>query len=76
MRRTTRKSKTAREAVLDELTQLIEGRHPHCQTITARFLRDPEFQQASELLAKAIEEEQRCRRSTVINLPPAWLLPV
>ena len=65
-----------RKAVLDELTQLIEGRHPHCQTIIARFLRDPEFQQASELLAKAIEEEQRCRRSAAINLPPVWLLPV
>jgi hypothetical protein len=67
---------TRREAVLDELTQLIEGRHPHCQTIIARFLRDPEFQQASELLAKAIEEEQRYRRSAVIDLPPGWLLPV
>ena len=67
--------RTRREAVLDELTQLIEGRHPRCQTITARFLRDPEFQQASELLAKAIEEEQRRRRSAVINLPPGWLLP-
>jgi hypothetical protein len=68
--------RTRREAVLDELTQLIEGRHPRCQTVIARFLRDPEFQQASELLAKAIEEEQRRRRSAVINLPPGWLLPV
>jgi hypothetical protein len=67
---------TRRKAVLDELTQLIEGRHPRCQTITARFLRDPEFQQASELLAKAIEEEQRRRRGAIINLPPGWLLPV
>jgi hypothetical protein len=67
--------RTRREAVLDELTQLIEGRHPRCQTIIARFLRDPEFQQASELLAKAIEEEQRRRRSAVINVPPGWLLP-
>jgi hypothetical protein len=67
---------TRREAVLDELTQLIEGRHPRCQTIIARFLRDPEFQQASELLAKAIEEEQRRRRGAVINIPPGWLLPV
>jgi hypothetical protein len=68
--------RTRREAVLDELTQLIEGRHPSSQSIIARFLRDPEFQQGSELLAKAIEEEQRHRRSAVINLPPGWLLPV
>ena len=68
--------RTRREAVLDELTQLIEGRHPCCQTIIARFLRDPKFQQAPELLAKAIEKEQRRRRSPVINLPPGWLLPV
>jgi len=67
--------RTRRDAVLDELTELIEGRDPHCQTIIARFLRDPEFPQASELLAKAIEEEQRRRRSVVINLPPGWLLP-
>ena len=69
-------TRARQEAVLDELTKLIEGRHPRCQTIIARFLRDPEFQQASELLAKAIEEEQRHRRSAVINLPPGWLLPV
>jgi len=75
MRKTTRKSKITREAVLDELTQFIEGRHPDCQTITARFLRDPEFQQASELLASAIGAEQRRPRCTVINPPPGWLLP-
>ncbi len=75
MRKTTRKSKITREAVLDELTQLIEGRHPNCQTITARFLRDPEFQQASELLASAIEAAQRRPQCAVINPPPGWLLP-
>jgi hypothetical protein len=75
MRKITRKSKTSREAVLDELTQLIEGRHPNCQTITARFLRETEFQQASELLASAIEAEQRRPQCAVINPPPGWLLP-
>lgn len=69
------KASPTREAVLDELTQLIEGRHPNCQTITARFLRDPEFQQASELLATAIEAEQRRPQCAVINPPPGWLLP-
>lgn len=75
MRKVTRKLKTTREAVLDELTQLVEGRHPNCQTITARFLRDPEFQQASELLASAIEAEQRRPLCAVINPPAGWLLP-
>jgi hypothetical protein len=75
MRKIARKLKTTREAVLDELTQFIEGRHPNCQTITARFLRDPELQQASELLASAIEAEQRHPRCAVINPPPGWLLP-
>ncbi|MGH9454325.1 MAG: hypothetical protein ACRD2O_10205 [Terriglobia bacterium] len=64
-----------REAVLDELTELIEGRHPDCQTITGRFLRDPEFQQASDLLASAIQAEQRRPRSAFISPPAAWLLP-
>jgi hypothetical protein len=75
MRKTACKSKTTRVAVLDELTQLIEGRHPNCQTITARFLRDPDFQQASELLASAIQVEQRRSHCIVINPPPGWLLP-
>jgi hypothetical protein len=64
-----------RAAVLDELAQLVEGRHPFCQTITQRFLRDPEFQQASELLANAIQAEHRQRRRTVLDPPPGWLLP-
>lgn len=70
-----KKTSMTRAAVLEELTQLVEGRHPDCQTITGRFLRDPEFQQGSELLASAIQAEQRRPRCAVINPPPGWLLP-
>jgi hypothetical protein len=66
---------TTREAVLDELTERLEGRHPSCQTITEKFIRDPEFQQASQLLAKAIQAERHHRRTTIVNPPPGWLLP-
>lgn len=68
-------STLTREAVLAELTELAEGRHPDCQTITGRFIRDPEFQQASEILCRAIQAEQRQHRSGKISPPPGWLLP-
>ncbi len=68
-------STVTREAVLAELTELAEGRHPDCQTITGRFLRDPEFQRASTLLYRAIQTEDRRHRSAVISPPPGWLLP-
>lgn len=58
-----------------ELTDLTEGRHPDYQTITGRFIRDPEFQQASEILYRAIQAEQRAHRSGEINPPPGGLLP-
>jgi hypothetical protein len=70
-----KKTSVTRAVVLDELAQLIEGRHPDCQSVIGRFLRDPEFQQASELLASAIQGERRPGRSAVINPPPGWLLP-
>lgn len=69
------KTPSARKAVLAELTDLAEGRHPDYQTITGRFIRDPEFQQASEILYHAIQAEHRSRRGGEINPPPSWLLP-
>lgn len=72
------KIKTTREAVLAELTQMAEGRHPGCETLIARFLRDPQYQQAAKILSDAIQVESY-RRLTVrdeIPAPPAWLLPI
>lgn len=70
-----KESSRTRTAVLDELNQLIEGRHPDCQTFTGRFLRDPKFQQASMLLYSAIKTEDRIRACELIAPPPSWLLP-
>jgi uracil DNA glycosylase len=72
---TGKKASLTREAVLNELSELLEGCHPNCQTITERFLRDPEFQQAAELLASAIQQEYRWRRNAILAPPPSWLLP-
>lgn len=69
------KTPSTRKAVPAELTDLAEGRHPDYQTITGRFIRDPEFQHASEILYRAIRAEQRCHRSGEINPPLGWLLP-
>ncbi len=71
-----RNTSITREAVLDELHQRIEGRHPDCQTITGRFLRNAELQQASEILYQAINATRNGQRSAAISPPPGWLLPI
>ena len=76
MRRRSRKPKITREAALAELALMAEGRHPECNTITGRFIRDPELQQASKILYDAIQgESYRQPRSDITPAPPAWLLP-
>ena len=78
MRKIARKSKTTREAVLAELALMAEGRHPECQNITGRFVRCPQFQQASKILADAIQVQAHrygAKREEV-PAPPGWLLPV
>ena len=72
----TRKSKVTREAVLAELAAMAKGRHPDCNTITGRFIRDPELQHASKILRDAIQAEY-CRQPTsdIVPSPPTWLLP-
>jgi hypothetical protein len=76
MEKATRKSKVAREAVLAELAAMAEGRHPDCNTIIGRFIRDPELQQASKILCDAIQAEYHHRPAGDITPPPpAWLLP-
>jgi hypothetical protein len=69
-------SQTTRAAVLSELAAMAEGRHPDCNTITGRFVRDPELQHASKILCDAIQAEYR-RHATgdITPPPPAWLLP-
>ena len=76
MRKPIRKWKITREAVLAELALMAEGRHPDCNTITGRFIREPELQHASKILCDAIQAEYY--RQPAIDItpsPPAWLLP-
>ncbi len=77
MGKATRKSKVTREAVLAELAAMAEGHHPDCHTITGRFIRDPELQQASKILRDAIQAEYYHHQPTsdITPPPPAWLLP-
>ena len=71
-----RTSQTTRDAVLSELAALADGCHPDCNTITGRFIRDPELQQASKILGDAIQAEyHRQPTSDITPPPPAWLLP-
>lgn len=78
MRKATRKSKITREAVLAELAELAEGRHPDCQSIMGRFVRCPELQRASKVLSDAIHAESYRHPAgrDEIPPPPGWLLPV
>jgi hypothetical protein len=70
------KSTITREAVLAELALMAEGRHPDCNTITGRFIRDPELQHASKILSDAIQAEYHHQpTSDMTPPPPAWLLP-
>jgi hypothetical protein len=62
-----------KEAVLAEL---VEGRHPGCQTIVARFLRSQEWKEASVILREAIQADSSHRTGSVICAPPGWLLPI
>ncbi len=71
-----RTSQTTRGAVLSELAAMAEGRHPDCNTITGRFIRDPELQQASKILRDAIQAEYYHQpASDIAPPPPVWLLP-
>ena len=78
MPRAATKIKIKPEAVLAELAQMEEGRHPGCETLIARFLRDPQYQQAAKILSDAIQVEsyRRLARRDEIPAPPAWLLPI
>jgi len=76
MRKSTCKSKVTRGAVLAELAAMTEGRHPDCNTITGRFIRDPKLQQASKILCDAIQAEYHHQpASDIVPSPPTWLLP-
>ena len=76
MPRVPHNSKIKREAVLAELASMAEGRHPDCNTITGRFIRDPELQHASKILCDAIQAEYHHQpTSDMTPPPPAWLLP-
>jgi hypothetical protein len=68
-------SQATRGAVLSELAAMAEGRHPDCNSITGRFIRDPELQQASKVLCDAVLAESHRHRHGEITPPPAWLLP-
>ncbi len=76
MQKPNNPSNLTREAVLAELADLAEGRHPDCQTVTARFMRSEEWKQASIILRSAIQAESCHRRHGEIAPPSGWLLPV
>jgi hypothetical protein len=70
------KTSLTREAVLRQLDDLAEGRHPTCQTVTAKFMRSEEWKQASNILREAIQQESFRRGATDLPAPPGWLLPI
>lgn len=76
MRKPNSQADATREKVLAELTELAEGRHPACQSITASFVRSEEWKEASVILREAIQVDSSRRSGSVIPAPPGWLLPI
>ena len=64
------------EEVLRELDAIAQGQLPEQQTLMARFVACPDWQQASELVARAVDASQRSRRrARLLPAPPGCLLP-
>lgn len=62
------------EDVLRELDAIAQGHLPEQQSLMARFVACPDWQQASELVTRAVDASQRSRRrARPLPAPPGWL---
>lgn len=61
--------------VLRELEHLAQGQHPDQKTPLMRFIRCPDWQQAAELVLRALSAASHQRRGTRLSAPPGWLPP-
>ena len=66
----------AKQAVLAELQQRSEERHPRNQTLLARFARCPQIQQTVLVLSRALDAERRAHCATPLAPPPGWMPPL
>jgi hypothetical protein len=65
-----------KEAVLHELAELAQDRHPRNQTLIARFARCEKYQAATKLLIEALGAAGRRQSGTCLSPPPGWLPPL
>jgi hypothetical protein len=65
------------DAVLRELDALAQGEHPEWQSPIERFLQCEDWQQASNMVARALDASlRRSGRGAPLSPPPGWLPPV
>jgi len=66
----------AKTAVLRELEQLTQDRHPRNQNLVRRFARCPHIQRSVELLSSAVKRNDRWSGGIHLSPPPGWLPPL
>ncbi len=66
----------AKQAVLAELKQRTEDRHPRNQTLLARFTRCTELQQTVLVISRAVDAERHAHCAAPLIPPPGWLPPI
>ena len=72
-----RTGKPQKELVLRGLEQLAQGEHPDRQLPVERFLQCEDWQEASNLITRALDASlRRSTRGTPIAPPPGWLPPI
>ena len=71
-----RRKEDAKMAVLRELEQLTQDRHPRNRSLVRRFARCPQIQRSVQILARAVEGNGRQSGGTHLAPPPGWLPPL
>jgi hypothetical protein len=71
-----RRKEDAKTAVLRELEQLNQDRHPRNQSLVRRFVRCGKLQEPVQILARAVEGSGRWSSGTHLTAPPGWLPPL
>jgi len=71
-----RRKEDAKKAVLRELEQLTQDRHPRNRSLVRRFAKCPQIQRSSQVFARAVEGNGRWSSGTHLSPPPGWLPPL
>ena len=71
-----RRKEDAKKAVLRELEQLTQDRHPRNRSLVRRFAQVPPNSKVTQIFARAVEGNGRWSSGTHLSPPPGWLPPL